>query len=268
MATSYASQSLPLYTIPSTPNFSSVVPPGDQGYDIRAARLSSERRAAALKLANGILSNERQRVIFFANELKVDIGLSGATGQGRRTRDFYPHNIVMPVYTVEGQCLDQWDYATLVEFIHESQQNLVGNSTNAGNLLQLDITSQGIPTRRAIMKGVHKPVQAQGLIESIERKHQKGKYAPTFTLNFVISESFEGIYKGLTSSAHTQESWWQILQGEVAYSQAPRPKTAKNTVPTSTPSPTPTSSPGIVFEPISPLPGGHGFGEGLEEGEG
>src|ERR1700691_3123398 len=100
----YNSQELPDYV----PNGSSGVEPGvDQGYDIQAVRLTPERRRLALGHANGILSDGSFKVAFFVSKVKLGLGLSGSTGQGRYTRDFYPRNLIVPEYQITAQCLDQ-----------------------------------------------------------------------------------------------------------------------------------------------------------------
>jgi hypothetical protein len=230
----YNSQALPFFTPDASAGASVVSPATDTGYDIRATRLGDARRTAALSRANGALSNSREKVLFFVNEIKIDLGISGSTGQGRRTRDFYPHNIIMPSYVVEGHCLDQQDYGTLVEFVHKLQQEAVGN-VRAGNLTQLDVLKGGIKTRRPIMRGVRKPICAQGFVEEIGRTYKAGTYAPTFTFNVVVAFEFTGLYRQIGGYEPTQESWWEILQGMKPYtSQVEKSETAKNSKPTST----------------------------------
>lgn len=220
---------------------SSIHPRGNSGWDTTKVRISDERREQALARANGILSNKAHRVRFFVTDLEIDIGLSGQTGQGRRTRDFYPHNIVMPVYKVTGICLDQQDYSTLVEFIHEAQHQAIGN----GELLELDILAGGFSRSAKTMRGVRKPVSGFGIAERIERTHTQFVYAPTFQFNWANFQSVAGIYTGLSYRDKAQKSFLEIVkEQEGVFSQAPKVATSKGNPPRSTPTQLPaTQSP-------------------------
>lgn len=258
MPAEFNSSSLPLY-VPTS--WAGVVPETGQAYDIHAARISESRRNAAFGSVNAILCDGSSKVLFFASELTLNVGISGTTSQGRYTRDFYAHNIVLPSFTVKGQCLDQQDYGVLVEFIHQAQKKAVGNSAN--NTTQLEIKGGGLKVRRAIMKGPHKRTCAQGFIPRIERKHKKGEYAPVFTFNFTVSQSFAGIYEDIAASVfeNEQSSWVSILEGFTTPYQPTYKKqeAATNSKPKAQPGPLPENPSEPTRELFEPLPGGGGF---------
>jgi hypothetical protein len=230
----YNSHNLPDYLPESGTNDSFVSPPVTEGYDIRAVRLSTKRREAALARANGTLSNSREKVNFFITNVRIDLGLTGTTGQGRRTRDFYPHNILMPSYVVTGICLDQGDYGTLVEFVHKTQQEAVGN-VKAGNFIQLDVAEGGFATKRSIMRGRHKPICAQGVVEMMKRVHKQFAYAPIFTMSVVVAHEFYGLFNEISGYEPKSQSWWEVLQGLQPYQPPKKQSTAKGSAPTSFP---------------------------------
>jgi hypothetical protein len=259
MSAEFNSASLPIYTPTS---WAGVVPETKQAYDIRATRISEGRRTAAFAQANGILCDGISKVLFFVSELTLNIGISGTTAQGRYTRDFYAHNIVLPSLKIKAQCLDQGDYGVVVEFIHQAQKKAVGNAAN--NTTQLEINGGGIQVHRPIMKGPHKRTCAQGFIPRIERKYKQGEYAPTFSFNFTVAQSFEGIYEDVAASVfeNEQESWISILEGLTTPYQPTyhKQETATNSKPTSQPSAAPTSSaPEPKAEIVQQLPGESGF---------
>ncbi len=237
-AVPYNSSNLPFYTHNDTMAGDSLVSPTvSAGYDIRAVRISEARRQAALARANGSLSNSREKVVFFVKKVTEDTGIVGQTAQGRRTRDFYPHNIEMPSLTIIAQVLDQQDYATVVEFVHTMQQEAVGN-VRAGNLMQFDLNgpTSGLGNfhRRGegsvtTMKGRHKPICAQGFVESIDRKHGKDEFAPIFQFTFLMAHEFDGIATDVASYEVEQESWWEVLNGLKKFvnqrPEKPEPKT-------------------------------------------
>jgi hypothetical protein len=258
MPAEFNSASLPIY-VPTS--WAGVVPETEQAYDIRATRISESRRTAAFSRADGVLCDGVSKVLFFVLELSLDVGISGTTSQGRYTRDFYAHNIVLPSLKVKAQCLDQGDYGVLVEFVHQAQKKAVGNAAN--NTTQLEVKGGGIRVNNPIMRGPHKRTCAQGFIPRIERKYKKGEYAPVFSFNFAISQSFDGIYEDIAASVfeNEQSSWVSILEGLTTPYQPTyrKQETATNSKPKSQPSPTPEPSPTPKVELVSKLPGAGGF---------
>ena len=222
MTVKYNWEELPDFTVDSF-DAASTHQRGDYGWD--STTLSKERHARAMSRANGILcgTNKRMRARFFVNDVSLDIGLSGTFGQSRRRRTFYPHNITLPSYTVQGQCLDQNDYANLTEFIHQSHQDAISNGSN---LLQLNVLGGGLLAadgkKPTTMKGPHNPIVAYGFVEGIERKHERWKYAPAFQFQFVVVEQAVGIYAGITYRDEHQRSFLEIIkEQEKPFSQAP-----------------------------------------------
>jgi hypothetical protein len=248
MSAELNSASFPLYPNNGTEEPSSwagVVPASQQAYDIRAARISEGRRAAAFSRANAILCDGTSKIEFFVQEMTLNVGISGTTSQARYTRDFYAHNIVLPSLTVKAQCLDQGDYSVLTEFIHQAQKKAVGNAAN--NITQLEINGGGIKVNRSIMKGEHERTCVQGFVPRIERKYKKGEYAPIFSFEFSIAQSFAGIYKGISASVfeNQQTSWVSVLEGLTTPYQPTyvQQETATNSKPISKVSPLPETPP-------------------------
>src|SRR5271166_2483296 len=171
MPSEYNSAGLPTY-VPTSE--AGVVPETEQAYDIRATRISGGRREAAFERANAILCDGESKIEFFVSEMKLDLGLAGNTSQGRLTRDFYAHNIILPSLQIKAQCLDQGDYGVLVEFVHQAQVRAVKNAAN--NTTQLEIKGGGFPINHEhpIMRGPHKRTCVQGFVPRIERRYKAG----------------------------------------------------------------------------------------------
>lgn len=261
MPSEYNSAALPTY-VPTTE--AGVVPETEQAYDIRAVRIDEGRREAAFERANAILCDGKSKVEFFVFEIVLAIGLAGETTQGRLTRDFYAHNIILPSFTVKAQCLDQGDYGVLVEFVHQAQVNAVKNAANNTTQLEVKSGNQPQPHERPIMRGPHKRTCVQGFIPRMPRKYKTGEYAPIFEFPFIVAESFEGLYHDVKASVYENEqaSWISILEGlKGAFHPVFEEETAKNSKPTSTPSPQPTPPPEELEGPplVEGLPGGGPF---------
>lgn len=260
MPSEYNSAILPTY-VPTSE--AGVVPETQQAYDIRATRISDDRRTAAFERANAVFCDGEHKVEFFVSEMVLDLGLAGNTSQGRYTRDFYAHNIILPSFKVKAQCLDQGDYGVLVEFVHQAQVRAVKNAAN--NTTQLEVKGGGFPgnARHPIMRGPHKRTCIQGFVPRIERRYKTGEYAPIFEFSFTVAQSFEGLYEDVKASVYENEqaSWISILQGlTTPFQPVFQEETAKNTKPTSQPPPQPTPAPEPTGPPlIEPLPGGGPF---------
>lgn len=205
------------------PNHAMVAPRPDTGYDVKATRLNARRRDTAIKKANAQLHDGEWYVNFFVDEISIDISLSGSTGQGQFTRDFYAHNMTMPSFLVKGQCLNQEDYGTLCEFIHQAQNKGVYNST----LTQLLVSGGGFKIVYPRMKGTHKGIIAQGYVDAMPRKHERFEYAPEFTMPFVVVDLLHGPYKDYTASNNTQEAWSKIISDMVGTAINPIPEEQK-----------------------------------------
>ncbi len=258
----YNTTSLPIYKPTS---WAGVVPETEQAYDIRAIRFKEKRREAAFGRANGILSDGETKVEFFIFELGIDFGIAGNTSQARYTRDFYAHNIILPSLKVRAQCLDQGDYGTLTEFIHQSQKKAVGNSAN--NTTQLEAKGGGIKVSRHFsnnftMKGPHKRTCAQGFIPRIERKYKQGEYAPIFDFAFTVAQSFDGLYQDSAASVfeNQQQSWVEILKALTTpfTPSFEKTETASNSKPKSAPASQPEEPTPPTVELIQGLKG-NGF---------
>lgn len=222
------------------------------GYDSVAGRLSPQRREAVLPRANCIIYDKNTHTYFplFVHSVNFDLALAGTTAQSQMTRDFYPHNMVMPDFSIVGQSYDQASYSMLCEFVHQAQQgSLRSNNLNHDadpnkHVLQLYIAGGGIQGHRAgptgvritfgrgfapplatpgttehhsnqTVRGSHQPIHCLGFVKSIPRKHAKAEYAPIWTLGFEVVNMASGPYieNGLQTTKWHGD-WHDLLQGK------------------------------------------------------
>lgn len=208
----------------------------NKGYDVTAVQFPEERRSQAYQTANATLSDGTAYWPLFVNDVQIDIGLAGTTAQAQLTRDFYPHNMVMPSFTVQGQALDQRDYGDLCEFVHRAQLASVsgglpllqlwvngmgingthGASDNAVTVQSKapNLASQDAPNQK--LRGFHKTLTCQGYINTMPRQHQKGVVSPTYSFTFVVAEMIKGPWTETLADAATQKSWIDMLKATSA----------------------------------------------------
>lgn len=183
------------------------VPSPSTGYDVKASKLNDKRREIALSRANAILHNGQEYITFFCPDTEIDFGLSGSMGQGPYVRDFYPHNVEIPSVRIMGECLDQDDYATVIEFIRDGQRKGVRNHT----LTQITIKGGGLAVPHPIMKGDHNPLVAQGYIKQVDRHHERFVYKPEFVFEFVLAHMLQGLYREVSTEEPAGRTMVQIL---------------------------------------------------------
>lgn len=199
------------------------------GYDVTAPRMNDKRREQAYARANATVNNGKYQWPLFVSDITIDISLSGQMGQSRTTRDFYPHNFVMPTFTIQGQALDQEDYGTMCDFMHYVQQDSIAND---GALLQLWIKGAGYEGGRSsgpkvivksaiignqtrtnqIIRGPHNPIQCQGYVNAMPRAHQSGVVSPTYTFSFMVAWMLDGIYQDNPRKVQIQQDWIALLK--------------------------------------------------------
>jgi hypothetical protein len=207
--TANAPGGVPQYGI-AFPNHTGFAPAVDTGYDaVNALNLNDKRRKNIMASANACLRDNEWYVKFFINDISITFGLAGSTGQSKYTRDFYPHNVILPSYTITAQTITQEDYGTLCEFVHQAQQKNVA----AGILLQLEVGKGGLKTKGTKMKGVHKSINAKGFIPNMPRKYKKFEYSPVFQFRFTAAEITDGLGDGLLKNPPEVANWIQIIQG-------------------------------------------------------
>lgn len=191
------------------------------GYDVVAAKFPEDRRLRAFSKCNGTVSDGSYQWPIFVNDLRIDTSLSGITAQSQTTRDFYPHNFVMPQFIIQGQALDQQDYGDLCEFMHQAQHKALG-----GTLIQLWVNGEGIDGNRNSGKGVtrngnfypnqmirgkHSDILCQGYVDTMPRNHQQGQIAPEYSFNFLVANMISGPYSEDMVQVTQQATWIDIL---------------------------------------------------------
>lgn len=207
-----------------------VTPDTSKGYDIEAVRRTPERTEEILASCNGVLSTEERRVRFFVNAIVVSTGMGNKRAQGRRIQDLYPRSFKMPTYLIQAQSLTQEDYGLLCEFVHLEQQDAVGS----GKTLQLWVR-EGVPfvglvpeLYHAGIAGYHRPIEAEGFVLHMPRKHRRFEYTPKFEFEFSVVYSHAGIFQSALeppnlSELENPEINKIIAEHEKPFSQAPGP---------------------------------------------
>lgn len=119
--------------------------PVSQGYDAQATQLNATRKAKAIARASGYLlngssvnGNKAPGMPLFITAINIDTSLGGSTAQSQFVQDFYPRNFVQPVVNVYGISLDQEDYGTMCEFVHQCQYDALNTAASwAQSMTQL-----------------------------------------------------------------------------------------------------------------------------------
>lgn len=192
-------------------------PNPESGYDVKANKLGKGRAEEKIGgLRNGELHDGSEWIKFFSQEISLSAGLSGSTGQGRYVRDFYAHNLKIPSLVVNGEALNQEEYSTIIEFIHQSQIRGVQKAQP----IQLTIAGGGSNVGRS-MKGRHDPIEALGYVKSVKRKHERFIPAPEFSFEFVLAKMEKGIFHDAIGEDPPAKNWLEIIEGLIEHKVEP-----------------------------------------------
>lgn len=210
-------------------------PPVAQGYDATAATLNAKRKANAMARANGFLvtRNKGPQMPMFVLATNIDTSIGGSSAQSQLVQDWYPRNFVQPVINVYGVSLDQEDYGTLCEFVHNSQFDAVSSpswpvsmtqlvvlgssgwdslpgmvrkeivgASSGGRGVQSQFTQvgpNGGPQNQShvnqIVRGDHDAIIAKGYINSMPRIHQQFTYSTLWQFDFTVAQMLEGPFR-------------------------------------------------------------------------
>lgn len=204
------------FTVPHSGLFA---PGANAGYDVRAIKLGQKRHDERIQgVQNGQLHDGSEWVKFYSDKISLGASLAGSTAQSRYVRDFYAHNLKIPSVTVHGEALNQAEYATIVEFIHQSQLRGV----QGARPIKLTISGGGSDVGPSI-KGKHKPLEALGYVKNVQRKHERFVPAPEFEFEFVLAKMEEGIFKDLIGEDSPAKTWLEIIESLIEHKVEPTP---------------------------------------------
>lgn len=184
--------------------------------------------------ANANFCNTQYYIPLFVHALQIDLGISGSSAQSRYTRDFYPHNIVIPSFTIVGQSYSTAQYGSMAEYIHMAQHR----SLNDSDLIQFylegtkDTQAQGthsggpkvvyrdpnghLVAEHLVQKivGRHGRIICQGYINSFTRTHTRGDHRPVWQAQFIVSNMLSSpIYTDAVVLEKETDTWLSILHG-------------------------------------------------------
>ncbi len=183
-----------------------------------------------LNRSNANFCNMTYYVPLFVNAIQIDLGITGSTAQARLTRDFYPHNITIPMFNISGQCYSTAHYGSLIEYIHMAQHESLNSVNKRSNLIQfyLKSTEANAPpaanhglsvifTKNAQVQkivGGHGHILCQGYINTISRTSTTGDHRPTWQAQFVVSQMISSnIFEEQVASEKETGTWLSILAG-------------------------------------------------------
>lgn len=171
------------------------------GYDTNASNREGIK-------PNGWITYRGVEVELWVSEVTTGWQMAGTTAQSSRTRTYFAHNFRQPQFSVTSQFPSQDLMAKVAQLIRVSHKGL-------DSALTLEITS-GSPVNAGNrnLKGVSKPIRAEGYVESFTRIHERHVYAPEVTFNFVIERiDSPGEWADSTVTIRKLKSWHDILEG-------------------------------------------------------
>lgn len=170
--------------------------PIDKGMHVTKPELKPDEGGLPRNRANAALEGyDGSRIFLWVNEVEMDYGMGGTTGQSMLVRDWYSHNFIQPVFRISGQCPNQFEHQRLAEFIRWSHVTAINPKIKDGQV-KLWLFSKGKNTKRPIERGSHHAFQAKGYIPKGTRLAERFINAPDFSFDFIVTK-INGSFSGL-----------------------------------------------------------------------
>lgn len=200
--------------------------PIDRGYAVRFPTADP-----AENNANGKLTDQLGRQIYFwIEEVEATITMNGSTGQSRNVRQFFPRNMVQPMFTIRGRMPDSYKFNKLAGFVRESQwlsrsgryfkmRSMNGDNIAYNNFrdtgeggngdsifdpaIQLviagrnpaeDRSADSNPKSGTTRKGMNRGWTLKGYIKNIQAGAKRFDPAPQFEFQFLVSQMQDGAW--------------------------------------------------------------------------
>lgn len=228
--------------------------PYDRGYGVATPDIDP-----AFNQANAFMLNQvGEGIGLWVEEIEANFEMVGTTGQSRKVRQFFPHNMVQPFITIRGQTPNSYQYNRLAAFIRASHYNALsgtdakilamkGAAVTYNNYrrkdkkgepvgdsildptIQLTILSgtvKGFPYNHAkgsgsSVKGRHQTWRVNGYVKQIMAGAERFNHAPAYQFEFVVSDTVNAAntpWNDDRVAGSELAAWMDIFKGRPASS--------------------------------------------------
>lgn len=172
---------------------------------------------------SGYLQNkDGDQVALWITQAQISFTVAGSFAQSPRLRQFFPRNLVDPVWTIQGIVPNSFQYQRLAEFIRSTHFDVLNptgitdisshlptlhiNAGNMGNLASLtDADMKNFtPQQKNFLannpnavqgKGPHAAQHVKGFIPSFSRGAQRFINVPTYQFDFSVVISYGDLFQ-------------------------------------------------------------------------
>jgi hypothetical protein len=178
------------------------------------------RRARATEgNQTGYLEDPDGNVVhLWITEIQASFSQGGQFAQSARKRDWHGRNFVQPSFTITGQTASQQESARLAEFIRKCQQKSLRweSLDKMRNATKLVIRSGGDHHKK------REPYVLYGHILKADRAARRWENAPDFQFDFLISYSYQGLFKqGKDTTIRKLSKWMDVFREKGTFIEDP-----------------------------------------------
>lgn len=154
--------------------------------------------------ASGYFQNKNGETLsLWLTRASIDFKIGGSYGQSKRLRQWFPRNLVQPVWSIQGICPNSFQLQRLGEYIRQSQLEVLNpQSLSATEYLRLFI----YPGNLQAGKGPHNEVNMFGYVHNFKRGAERFKNAPAYEFEFMVLYSYGNNNIFNTDNASPQRS--------------------------------------------------------------
>lgn len=196
--------------------------PIDQGYYVSLPNVAATTPTANKPSnATGWMTNQSgDTLAMWITDVQMSFQIGGTTAQSIGRREFYPRNLIQPVYSINCQMPNSFQLQRLAEFIRDTQIRCLDPNVDltSGTMLpSITIHTGGIPSKgkagistedtdtspqmNGQSKGQYRGIHAFGYVSSIDRGASFGQNAPSIAFQFSVAYSYAGIFINNAGSA-------------------------------------------------------------------
>lgn len=180
--------------------------PHDQGY-----HQNLPNRSATERNATGYLEDQDgQKFYLWIHQIEAAFQQGGAFAQSVFKRDWHGRNFAQPSFVIRGQFANQSEYARFAEFVRVTQDKSL-RWQNQGRLFN---TAKLVIYGGADLHKQRTPYVLYGHVQRCARATTRFINAPEFQLEFLVSLSYDGLFRQTKATTFRRLQKWTDVFNE------------------------------------------------------
>jgi hypothetical protein len=177
-----------------------------KGYFVNLPRRNPRDKRPSMYLEN----QAGKRIYLWVTDVTASFEMGGSFAQSVRNRSWYPRNFTQPTISFTGVAPNSYQFNRLAEFVRGSQLRALRDQ-DGGGIIKLVMPSRGIDVKRG-QKGRHQAYTMNGYIKNVARGAKRFENVPTWTFDFILAFSYQGLFKTNEATTRALMSWADVVK--------------------------------------------------------